>query len=172
MHNHAGRKVFSKKNIKLMVIGLVLVFGILYVHQKVQDACMTTEEWAIMMLTEHRYDVDAAVTDLQGLQSRGVSEAYIYKYQDEPMEAMFTTSTSRDKKDLTENKLYQRLMKKCCDITMYPSGVISFSRRGFLTGYTGFYYSPTGTEQIIDGGADWYETGWLEGNYYYYKFGY
>lgn len=63
-------------------------------------------------------------------------------------------------------------MQECVGIELQADGAISFHRNGFLTGYTGFYFSPSGIMTSIAPNADWYESDWLEGNYFWFQFGF
>lgn len=157
----------------VIIIGLSAVIALLaFGCHSFEEESMSTEEWAAMMLTEHREDVEAAVADMQSRQAQGVTKAYVHQSSDKPLSISLTYSTEYVTEPLEGNSLYRRLMKKCSSIELHENGAVSFARKGFLMGYTGFYYSPTGIQTDISGDADWYETDWLEYSYFCYEFGY
>lgn len=169
-------EIFKKYRLLIGVLAVIMIVllafsAIMSVRRFFREDSMTTEEWAIMMLTDYREDVEAAVTDMQTRQEQGIAEVYIQKVGG-ALEISLTSAASYKTEILTGSELYERLIKKCMSITLHENGAISFSRRGFLTGYTGFYYSPTGMQTDIESSADWYETGRLEENYFWYAFGY
>lgn len=158
--------------VAFLIFAILIVAAITHIHRFLQEDSLTTEEWAIMMLTDYRNDVENAIADIQTRQQQGADEVFVHKFENKPPEVSITMASQYTTESLIGNELYQRLMKKCVCIGLHENGVISFHRKGFFTGYTGFYYSPTGTEAAIGGDADWYETDWLEGNYFCFEFGY
>lgn len=131
---------------------------------------LSAEELAIALLKDNREDVEAAIADLQQMQQDGVLKAYVHHDPDSPVEISLTYA-SEYVTNTIEDRLYHRLMKRFIAIDMYEDGTIAFHSRGFLRGYSGFYYSTTGKKDIGDG-ADWYETHPLEENFYFFNFGY
>lgn len=168
---------FIKKSLIVSII-LILLFvslivaAVMPVVQFFREDSMSLEEWSIMMLTGYSEDVEAAIVDLYARQEQGITEAWVHKTEGEHLEISLSTSETYEIESLIGNKLYERLIKKCTSVMLHENDVISFSRRGFLRGYTGFYYSPTGEEKDVSGGAEWYKTGHLQGNYFWYEFGY
>lgn len=172
-------KLLKRNKVCIVVLAVVFVAAVAFlivsavtqVHRFFQEDSMTTEEWAAMMLTDYRDDVEAVIADMRERQEQGIKEVYIYK-EGEAIKISLTSLTSHTTEILNGNTLYERLSKKCMSIQLHENGAISFSRRGFFTGYTGFYYSPAGIQLNIETSADWYETAWLEGNFFCYQFGY
>lgn len=155
-----------------LIVASLVISGILHVYRFLKEDGMTTEEWSVMMLEDYQEDIEAAISDLQARQEKGIETAYVHKYDGEPLEVSLSSQDSYTTEILTGNQTYEQLIKKCVHIDLQISDAISFSRRGFLRGYTGFYYSPTGEEKDVSGGAEWYKTGHLQGNYFWYEFGY
>ncbi len=131
---------------------------------------LSAEDLAIALLEDNRDDVEAAIADLQQMQQDGVLKAYVRHDPDSPVEISLTYA-SEYVTNTIEDRLYHRLMKRFIAIDMYEDGTIAFHSRGFLRGYSGFYYSTTG-QKHIEHDADWYETHPLEENFYFFNFGY
>lgn len=154
----------------LLLLSLVGSFCIGCSLNDITYGDLSAEDLAIALLEDNREDVQAAIADLQQMQQDGALKAYVYHDPDSPVEISLTYASNYVTNTVT-SRLYHRLMKRFIAINMYEDGTIAFHSRGFLRGYSGFYYSTTG-EKDIGGDADWYETHKLEDNFYFFNFGY
>ena len=178
-----ARRIGIAAGIALFVL-LSISFGVYHVASNItaefSDGSLSDEELAQRNLTEYRDDVEFIIQDLTALkESEGFTSidfswnAPLFLGLPSAIEIDVSYPDARDQvPDSMDTKRYTRMLKPFQRIDYRSDGTIIFSSRGFLRGYTGFYYSPDGLEKDVSDSADWYHTYNLEPNYYYFEFGY
>ncbi len=164
----------------LLSISFLVCLAASNITAEFPDGSLSDEALAQRNLTEYRDDVEFII---QGLTALKESEGFtsIDLSWDTPLFLGFPSAieinvsypSGRDQvPDPPDTKRYTRMLKPFQRISYRSDGTIVFCSRGFLRGYTGFYYSPGGLEKAISNSADWYHTYRLEPNLYYFEFGY
>ena len=164
----------------LLSIGLLVYLAASNITAEFSDGSLSDEELAQRNLTEYRDDVAFIIQDLTTLkESEGFTSidfswnAPLFLGFPSTIEIDVSYPDGRDQvPDSLDAKRYTRMLKPFQRIDYRADGTIVFSSRGFLRGYTGFYYSPDGLEKDVSDSADWYHTYNLEPNFYYFEYGY
>lgn len=164
----------------LLSIGLLVYLAASNITAEFSDGSLSDEELAQRNLTEYRDDVAFIIQDLTALkESEGFTSidfswnTPLFLGLPSTIEVDVSYPDGRDQvPDSLDAKRYARMLKPFQRIDYRADGTIVFSSRGFLRGYTGFYYSPDGLEKDVSDSADWYHTYNLEPNFYYFEFGY
>lgn len=143
------------------------------------DSALSDEELAQQNLSEHRDDVEFIIQDLTALkESEGFTDISLSWKAPVFLGLPSRIEISADypdggnhTPDSMDTKRYTRMIKPFQRIDYRSDGTIIFSSRGFLRGYSGFYYSPDGLQKDVSDHAQWYHTHNLEPNFYYFEFG-
>ena len=164
----------------LLSIGFLFYLIASNITAEFSDSSLSDEALAQRNLTEYRDDVAFIIQDLTALkESEGFTSmalswnAPLFLGLPSSVDIDVSYPDGRDQvPDSIDTKRYARMLKPFQRIDYRSDSTIVFSSRGFLRGYTGFYYSPDGLEKDVSDSADWYHTYKLEPNFYYFEFGY
>ena len=164
----------------LLSISFLVYLAASNIAAEFPDGSLSDEALAQRNLTEYRDDVEFIIGDLTALkESEGFTSidfswnAPLFLGFPSAIEINVSYPSGRDQvPDSLDTKRYTRMLKPFQRISYRSDGTIVFSSRGFLRGYTGFYYSPDGLEKDVSDSSDWYHTYKLEPDLYYFEFGY
>lgn len=181
-HSPRARRIGLGAGIVLFVL-LAIFFGVYHAvfsaASSLPDGALSNEALAQWNLTEYRDDVAFIIQDLTALKEAegfiGIELSWKASlFLGFPSRIEINASYpdgSNHTPDSMDTKRYTRMLQPFQRIDYRSDGTIIFSSRGFLRGYTGFYYSPDGLQKDVSDHAEWYHTYNLEPNFYYFEFG-